>query len=206
MAPKVSEEHLEDRRNQILDAAVSTFSAKGFHQSTIEDIRLEAGLSRGAVYHYFKTKEDIIDGIRNRSQQKADDIFEEVAKIEGAGSSLMNLIDATLANMVSPQSIEANRLALFLWAESLVNQRIMDGQMPAFTPYLDVLAASVEEDQATGSLDPKLDPQAAARVIVGAMIGLQIQLSWEPGLDIQASSQALKSMITGGHLQPNTSP
>ena len=164
------------------------------------------GLSRGAVYHYFKTKEDIIDGIRNRSQQKADDIFEEVAKIEGPGSSLMNLIDATLANMVSPQSIEANRLALFLWAESLVNQRIMDGQMPAFKPYLDVLAASVEEDQATGSLDPKLDPQAAARVIVGAMIGLQIQLSWEPGLDIQASSQALKSMITSGRLQPKTSP
>ena len=55
MAPKVSEEHMEERRNQILDAAVATFSHKGFHQTTIEDIRLEAGLSRGAVYHYFKS-------------------------------------------------------------------------------------------------------------------------------------------------------
>ena len=60
MAPKVSEEHMEERRKQILDAAVRGFSRRGLHQTTIEDIRLEAELSRGAVYHYFKTKEDII--------------------------------------------------------------------------------------------------------------------------------------------------
>ena len=70
MAPKVSEQYLEERRNQILDAAVATFSRNGLHQTTIEDIRLEAGLSRGAVYHYFKSKEDIIDAIRGRSARR----------------------------------------------------------------------------------------------------------------------------------------
>ena len=197
MAPKVSEEHMEERRNQILDAAVATFSQKGFHQTTIEDIRLEAGLSRGAVYHYFKSKEDIIDGIRQRSAQQAEAIFAKGAEASDAESTLLSIKDATVSNMVSPRSVEANRLAMFLWAESLVNERIMAGQLPAFKPYLGVVADAVSKAQAAGRLDPNLDPQAVARLIVGAMIGLQVQLTWEPGIDIGASHRAFTSMITG---------
>ncbi len=197
MAPKVSEEHMEERRNQILDAAVATFSHKGFHQTTIEDIRLQAGLSRGAVYHYFKSKEDIIDGIRERSARQAEAIFAEGSETSDAESTLLGLIDATMSNMASPRSVEANRLALFLWAESLVNERIMAGQLPAFKPYLGAVAEAVGKAQAAGKLDPNLDPQALARVIVGAMIGLQVQLTWEPDIDIGASHRAFTSMITG---------
>ncbi len=67
MAPKVSEEHMEERRQQILDAAVRSFSRGGLHQTTIEDIRLEAGLSRGAVYHYFKSKEEVFEALMDES-------------------------------------------------------------------------------------------------------------------------------------------
>ena len=104
---------------------------------------------------------------------------------------LLDLIDSTVSEMVSPTSVDANRLAMFLWAESLVNKRIMDGQMPAFKPYLAVLAESVSKAQAAGKVDPGLDPQATARLIAGAMMGLQLQLCWEPDVDIDASRAAL---------------
>ena len=197
MAPKVSEQYLEDRRNQILDAAVATFSRNGLHQTTIEDIRLEAGLSRGAVYHYFKSKEDIIDAIRGRSARQAEAIYISQTEADDAESVLLGLIDSTVSSMVSPASVDANRLAMFLWAESLVNKRIMDGQMPAFKPYLAVLAESVSNAQAEGKVDPGLDPQATARLIAGAVMGLQLQLCWEPDIDIDASRAALTSMLTG---------
>ena len=197
MAPKVSEQYMEERRNQILDAAVATFSRKGFHQTTIEDIRLEAGVSRGAVYHYFKTKEDIIDGIRQRSAKQAEPVLALGAADNDVESRLVNLIDATLSIMGSPGSVEANRLAMFLWAESLVNERIMAGQLPSFRPYLDVIAEAVAEAQQAGRLDSNLEPEAAARIITGAMIGLQVQLTWEPGIDIGAANRAITSMITG---------
>lgn len=197
MAPKVSEQYLEDRRNQILDAAVATFSRNGLHQTTIEDIRLEAGLSRGAVYHYFKSKEDIIDAIRGRSARQAEAIYISRTEADDAESVLLGLIDSTVSSMVSPTSVDANRLAMFLWAESLVNKRIMDGQMPAFKPYLAVLAESVSNAQAEGKVDPGLDPQATARLIAGAVMGLQLQLCWEPDIDIDASRAALTSMLTG---------
>lgn len=197
MAPKVSEQYLEERRNQILDAAVATFSRNGLHQTTIEDIRLEAGLSRGAVYHYFKSKEDIIDAIRGRSARQAEAIYISRTEAGDAESVLLGLIDSTVSSMVSPTSVDANRLAMFLWAESLVNKRIMDGQMPAFKPYLAVLAESVSNAQAAGKVDPGLDPQATARLIAGAVMGLQLQLCWEPDIDIDASRAALTSMLTG---------
>jgi len=197
MAPKVSEQYLEDRRNQILDAAVTTFSQNGFHQTTIEEIRLEAGLSRGAVYHYFKTKEDIIDAIRGRSARQAEAIVISSAEADDAESVLLDLINSTVSVMVSPTSVDANRLAMFLWAESLVNARIMDGQLPAFKPYLSALAESISKAQADGKVDPGLEPQATARLSAGALMGLQLQLSWEPEIDLEASRNALTSLLTG---------
>ena len=197
MAPKVSEEHMEERRQQILDAAVRSFSRGGLHQTTIEDIRLEAELSRGAVYHYFKTKEDIIDAIRERSAGQAESFYRESSGGDDGAANLLNLVDATLSLMTSPESAEANRLAVFLWAESLVNQRIMDGQLPSFKPYLEQLARSFAEAQDEGRADPQVDSQAIARVIAGTMLGLQIQLTWEPEMAMDAAGHAFELMLTG---------
>jgi AcrR family transcriptional regulator len=59
--PRVSEEHLERRRRQILDAARACFVRKGIHDTSMQDIFAEAGLSAGAVYRYFKSKNEIIE-------------------------------------------------------------------------------------------------------------------------------------------------
>ena len=58
--PKVAKEHGEARRRQIVDAAYRCFARRGFHQTTMRDIYQEAGLSPGAVYHYFASKDEII--------------------------------------------------------------------------------------------------------------------------------------------------
>src|ERR687892_1283375 len=61
--PKVTEEHLAARRRQILDAALVCFSRRGFHQTSMQAIFEESGLSPGAVYRYFKSKEEIVEAI-----------------------------------------------------------------------------------------------------------------------------------------------
>ena len=203
MAPKVSEEHMEERRHQILDAAVRTFSRGGLHLTTIEDIRLEAELSRGAVYHYFKSKEDIIDAIRERSASQAESFYRDSSGGDDGAATLLSLVKKPLSVMTSPESAEANRLALFLWAESLVNQRIMDGQLPSFKPYLGALAKAIADTQAEGRAATQVDSEALARVIAGTMLGLQIQLTWEPDMDMDTAGQALESMLTGILLRSN---
>jgi len=196
MSPKVSEKHLEDRRQQILDAAVTSFSRKGFHQATIEDIRLEAGLSRGAVYHYFKSKEDIIDGLRQRSADETDSIFADVAEIEDPIDNLIGLVVSTLDRMMNPASLDANRLAVFLWGESLVNRRIMEGQLSSVGAYRHKVEACVRGAQARGYINSDLEPSAIALVITAALLGLQQQLSWEPDLDMSMARRVLLAMLT----------
>src|SRR3569833_373744 len=72
-----------DRRAEILDAAERCFARAGFHQSSMQEICAEAGMSPGNLYRYFPSKEALIAGIseRNRAQAAAD--FAEVDKAPG---------------------------------------------------------------------------------------------------------------------------
>src|SRR4051812_23729555 len=61
--PRVSEAHLAARRLQILDAARACFRRNGFHMTSMQDVIAEAGLSVGAVYRYFRSKNELIAAI-----------------------------------------------------------------------------------------------------------------------------------------------
>ena len=61
--PRVSEAHLAARRQQILDAARVCFTRNGFHATSMQDVIAEAGLSVGAVYRYFRSKEELVAAI-----------------------------------------------------------------------------------------------------------------------------------------------
>lgn len=56
----------EERKNQILDAAMSVFSRAGFHEARMDDIAQESGLSKGALYLYYKSKDAIISALLRR--------------------------------------------------------------------------------------------------------------------------------------------
>src|SRR5204863_9317244 len=57
--PKV----VEDRREQIVDAAIRVFSEKGFARATNKDIAREAGITPGLIYYYFESKEALLTAI-----------------------------------------------------------------------------------------------------------------------------------------------
>src|ERR1700712_939135 len=58
--PKVSQAHLDARRQQIVDAARVRFASHGFARTSIADIVAESGLSNGAIYRYFASKDEIV--------------------------------------------------------------------------------------------------------------------------------------------------
>src|ERR1700685_4704206 len=65
--PRITQEHLDARRRQILDAARRRFIKNGFHATSMQDVLTEADLSAGAVYRYFRGKEDIIAAIADEA-------------------------------------------------------------------------------------------------------------------------------------------
>src|SRR3954452_15381789 len=64
--PKVSDAHRESRRDQITDAALRSFAANGFQRTSMADIIAEAGLSAGAIYGHFDSKQQIALAVAQR--------------------------------------------------------------------------------------------------------------------------------------------
>ena len=70
--PQQFEEIREEKRTLIMDAALQEFANEGYHNTTISHIAKHAGISKGLMYNYFKSKEELLDRIVNRSME---DIF-----------------------------------------------------------------------------------------------------------------------------------
>lgn len=65
--PRQFEEMREEKKTLIMDVALEHFSGEGFHTTTINHIARHAGISKGLMYNYFKSKEDLLAAILNRS-------------------------------------------------------------------------------------------------------------------------------------------
>ncbi len=195
MSPKVSEAHLEQRRQQILDAAVACFSLHGFHEATLADICERAGLSRGAVYHYFKSKEDIIDAIRERSNDEYEPLWAILGGEGPAAELLVEFERLAFEGMTAPGADQESRLGVLLWAEALLNPRILKGQREVMAPLRESMTATVTAAQDRGEVDPTLDAAHVGHVLVGAVLGFQLQRAWDPELDPHAAAEVIESLL-----------
>ena len=73
--PKVSDEHLEARRRQILDGARRAFAQHGYERATVVRLEEEIGLSRGAIFNYFPSKWDIFYTLAEEDQHVAAELW-----------------------------------------------------------------------------------------------------------------------------------
>ena len=73
--PKVSEEHLEARRDQILEGARRCFAENGYEGATVVKLEEAIGLSRGAIFNYFPSKEDLFIELAVRDSRRMSEIW-----------------------------------------------------------------------------------------------------------------------------------
>ncbi|WP_326764257.1 TetR/AcrR family transcriptional regulator [Streptomyces sp. NBC_01591] len=76
---RVSQEHLDARRRQIIDGAARCFARDGFHGTSMQGVLKEVGLSAGAVYRYFSGKEELIEAIADEAFTSIRRAFREAA-------------------------------------------------------------------------------------------------------------------------------
>jgi AcrR family transcriptional regulator len=89
----------EDRRLDILDAAMRIFATKGVSKSTVADIAVGAGVAKGTVYLYFGSKEHLLAALRDRF---VDELLEHVADLlaRAGQDDWWGLVDTTIETMV----------------------------------------------------------------------------------------------------------
>ncbi len=195
--PKVKESYLDARRQQIVDAAYRCFARKGFHQATMRDIYQEAGLSAGAVYHYFKSKEDIVQASFVFDYERSLPIFEQAADHADPLAAIDHLIDFFYAGLESAAKLGADRVNIQGWGEALVNPRLLVPLRDSFRKYKELLAQLVRRGQAAGLLNPDLAADAVGEVILSSYLGLYLQKATRPDLDVGQYKEAVKALVHG---------
>src|ERR1700730_5643478 len=116
-------EPTQDRRAQILDAALICFAKRGFHQASMHDISAEAGISVGLIYRYFANKEAVISAMADRHKKEIHDMLERAKQAPSLLESLEILFTAHCCED-APQVVSA--FVVDLYAEAARNPRMAD--------------------------------------------------------------------------------
>jgi AcrR family transcriptional regulator len=165
--PKVTLEHRTARHDQIVSAARRCAMEQGFHKTTMADVIRESGLSAGAVYGYFKSKEEIVAAIAEDALGTVDELFENLLASEQPLTPLAAL-EATIEHVVkvaqSPPG-DVTRVAVQAWAEALRNDSIREVAKGKYCQLRNHFVVIARRAQADGTLDPDVDPEHVAQVM-----------------------------------------
>lgn len=172
--PKVTEAHLEARRQQILDAAWACFARKGYHQTTMQDICRESGLSPGAIYRYFASKETILKVINDRSQEMARALAEETRSQTSGPLDTLEIIGQTMLSPFDDPMFETiTRVNIEIFPEFLRDEVLRKGMRKELAFWRRLLTQLLSEAKEGGQLKPQADPGSLAALLICAWEGLR---------------------------------
>jgi AcrR family transcriptional regulator len=192
--PKVSPEYLAARRQQILDAALVCFDRSGFHRTTMQAIFEEAGLSVGAVYRYFDSKEAIIEAIAEQRHAREAELIAEAMAVADPRLALHRLADLYFGWLSDPNEQQRRRVGVQVWAEAVHHAGLRSVVQQGADQRL-LLTGFLQRAKEQGALPLDADPESITRIYLALFQGFIIQQSWDPGVDISPYLKAVHDVI-----------
>jgi AcrR family transcriptional regulator len=201
--PKVSQEHLDARRRQIIDAARRCFAHNGFHRTSMPDVFAASGLSAGAVYRYFKGKDELIaacctDALQAVAAALPDPSVPPTSPVP-LGETLDRLVD-TVVELDGEEGI--GRVAIQVWGEAIRNPDLAAHVRTEYDAVLDRLVAVCAHHLDADALPSAVDPRAVALAVMALLQGFMVQrtvLGHPSEADFKAGVRALLTAAGAGN-------
>jgi TetR/AcrR family transcriptional regulator, transcriptional repressor of aconitase len=193
---RMPQEHLDARRRQILDAARRCFIRNGFHATSMQDVLTEAELSVGAVYRYFKGKDDIIAAIA------AEALADVAAAFDARGADelphLDDIVDLVLQVEKPPlaASPESARLLVQIWAEALRSPALAAQLTDVMAATRSVVGRLVAQHQERGLLPVDVPAEQVARALIAFVDGFMVQRAVYGDADPVAFHNGLRALMS----------
>jgi AcrR family transcriptional regulator len=177
-ARAVKLEHRPDTRVQeILEAALAIFAHRGYRNARLDDVAEAAGVTKGAIYHYFDTKEELLLGVIDHYQTLAFGRAEDALRDDRPPASTR--IRLLVRKVFDPQGATKSNDLLSLLVRDIANEVphvhehwLRDGPARLWT----LLERLVEEGTRRGEFRPDADAEVAARLLIS---GLMLQRMWQ---------------------------
>jgi TetR/AcrR family transcriptional regulator, transcriptional repressor of aconitase len=194
---RVTQQHVDARRESILDSAARLFARKGLNSATMADIAAEADLSAGAIYRYFSSKEELMRAVFDEAVERNRQMFQDEAEsasspfvaLERIGRRIWIELDDRDALICEVQmALSAARDPEDFGMDLSRNRKVIR----------ELLEGMVRAAQESGEIDPDIDPSALALLLQAATGGIQmLKLDDEENIDVEAAFDLMVCMVTG---------
>jgi TetR/AcrR family transcriptional regulator, fatty acid metabolism regulator protein len=181
-----------DRRRQILDAAVRVFARRGFTACRVSDIADEAGVAYGLVYHYFQSKEQVLDTL---FLERWDILLEAISDVDNRRGAPRDKLYAVAGFIIDSYRHDPELMKVIIVevtrAANSFGARHLDKIREAFARIADIVRNAQQE----GSFRTEIAPEFAAMAFYGAIE--QVLTGWIFGLldDSDASFEDAKRYV-----------
>jgi AcrR family transcriptional regulator len=155
---------VEDKRRQLLEAAVRVFARKGFHASRVGDIAEEAGVAHGLLYHYFESKDQVLEAVFHENWNV---LLARIANVEEtdepAADQLRHIATIVLRTWLHLPDVVRVVIREFGRSPEL------EERLGELTQPIDAIQRVIERGIERGEFRDDVDPRFAAAVVYGSI-------------------------------------
>lgn len=190
--PKLSPDTQRARRENILDAAELCFARAGFHRCTIQDICKEAGVSAGALYLYFDSKEDLIAGIAERERAEFQDRIKDLAEAE----DFLQALSVVGEQYFVEQPVARRLMCVEIGVEATRNEKVAEIYRNVDAFILESFETLFQRLKDEGRIAPEEDIATLAKLFALIGDGLVWRRATDPGFDSAALLPAVTRLAS----------
>jgi TetR/AcrR family transcriptional regulator, fatty acid metabolism regulator protein len=188
-----------DRRRQILDAAVRVFARQGFHACRVSDIAREAGVAYGLVYHYFDSKDQVLNEL---FVERWSLLLAAIEEIDSRPIAPREKLDAVAGFIIDSYRHDPELMKVIIVEVTRAANSFGRTHLPEISQAYDQIAKIVRDAQASGAFRDDIDPTFASMWFYGAIEQLLSGWVFEliPGADgdYDRAREMVVATICGG--------
>jgi AcrR family transcriptional regulator len=165
-APAARSKNAQDKRRQILDAAVRVFARQGFHTCRVSDIADEAGVAYGLVYHYFDSKDEVLDTL---FLERWNVMLDVIRSVDAERKPVREKLAAIASFIVESYHHEPDVMKVIIVEVTRAANSFGDTHIGTISEAYQLIAGMISKAQEEGVFNPEIEARFAAMAFYGAI-------------------------------------
>jgi len=168
----------EETRTRLLEEPVKLFARQGYDASSVAEICAAAGVSKGAFYHHFESKQALFLALLDEWLSRLDAAFATVRQANTPVPQAVVRMADMAGGLLASSGVQLS-IMLEFWMQAYRDPQVWNAAAAPYHRYQQYFAGLIEEGVRQGTLRP-VDPQLAARLLVSLSMGMLLQAVFDP--------------------------
>jgi AcrR family transcriptional regulator len=190
-----------NKKRQIVEAATHVFARKGYAAARIIEVAEAAGVGKGTIYEYFRSKEDLFFAVfEEMMADTGSQISGTVTAVSGSAAERLKAVADAVVTAWLPK-LDRYALVMEFWSAATVSslrKRFRDSFQQAYDGFRGVIASLLRDGMASGEFTGDIEVHKTASALIGTWDALLLQAWLDPGFDPLSASRAFVEVLLNG--------